>query len=693
MIQSGCSVAALCSCVLLFIGCTNNPYREDDTRESIRYSSIDEDPKSLDPSFAYDSLSLEIVSPIYETLLQYSYLKRPYQLEPALAEQMPERETYLYRGESPASEEEAALEEVERARPLGPETESRGERNLIQREAFRYRITIKKGLRFQDDACFEATGGKGREVKTDDFIYAFKRMADPTVTCPVRAILGEKIAGLNAFYFANKKRIQELKEEGKRPEADYGLPVAGLRRVDDTTMDVLLTEKYPQFLYWLAMPFTTPIPQEAVAYYDSSRFPGRPEFRDHPVGTGGYVLKDYQKGRRIQLERNPNFRLEQYPSEGDPGDSEAGLLEDAGRRLPLVDTWVFTTIKEAIPAWNLFRQGYLDTSGIPREFFDRVITREGGLSQQMQERGVRLYRSKQLTTYYFAFNLDDPVVGRNKKLRQAISSAIHTAEYIELYENGLGEVAQGPLPPGVFGYDPAYKNLYRQFDLEAARRLLAEAGYPGGIDSATGQPLQIRFDTAWNDSSGKQKIRWLVRQFESLNIKLEVIINDWNTQQQKADEGNFQFIGYGWLADYPDPENFLFLLHSDNRRPGVNLANYFNPEYDRLFDEMKGMSNEGDEGKQRSRIIHRMTRILEEDCPWVPNFHPESYSLVHCWCGPAKLHGPANNLLKYARVDPEVRARLRAEWNRPNYKTVWVAFGLLLALAFPAVWVVTRKTL
>ncbi|MBI2193106.1 MAG: ABC transporter substrate-binding protein [Planctomycetes bacterium] len=679
------------SLLLALAGCTNNPYREEDHLHRVRYSSIDEDPKSLDPSFAYDSLSLQMVAPIYDTLLQYAYLKRPYALEPALADRMPEREVYAYEGELSPPAQESDLEQ-EIGVPV-PEAEPPAERKTVRREAFRYRITIRQGLRFQDDPCFEATGGKGREVRSDDFLYAFKRIADPLVTCPVRAILGEKVAGLNGFYFANRKRIQGQRAAGLEPETDYSIPVTGLRRIDDSTFEVCLTEKYPQFLYWLAMPFTTPIPREAVEHYDPVRFPGREAFRDHPVGTGAYVLKagEYRKGQRMVLERNPNFREERYPAEGEPGDREIGLLADAGKLLPLVDTWVFTTVKESIPHWNLFRQGYLDTSGIPREFFDRVITPEGGLSRSMEEKGVRLYRAKELTTYYFAFNMDDPVVGKNVKLRQAVSSAIHTAEYIELFLNGLGEVAQSPLPPGLFGYDPDYRNRYRRFDLDSARRLLSEAGYPGGLDPVRGQPLEIRYDTAQNDPSGKQSVRWLVRQLEALGIRLVVILNDWNTQQQKADEGNFQLIGYGWLADYPDPENFLFLLHSENRRPGVNYANYANPEYDRLFDEMKGMSNQGEEGEKRRQIIARMVRILEEDCPWVPNFHPESYSLVHSWCGGVKLHGPANNLLKYARVDPERRAKLRGEWNRPNYPAVWWSLGILAAGFLPAWWVAFRR--
>lgn len=661
-------------------GCSNNPYRENDPTRSVLYETITEDPKSLDPSFAYDLLSLSIIGPVYETLLQYHFLKRPYQLVPSLAEKMPER----------IGEEDAEFTEGIEGLGLDNEGEDRGE-NRGRPSRYGYRITIRKDLRFQDDPCFEATGGKGRRVKSDDFIHALKRLADPTVTSPVRSVLGEKIVGLGKFFDRNRQIIQEQRKEGAPLRADFSLPVRGLRKIDDHTFEVYLTEPYPQFLYWLAMPFTTPIPPEAVEYHDSTQFPEREDFKDHPVGTGAYLVKEYRKGHRIVLARNPNFHEERYPDEGEPGDREAGHLEDTGKRLPFVEEQVLTVVKESIPRWNLFRQGYLDGSGVPKEAFDRVITPEGNLSQAMRERGVRMSRAKGLATYYCAFNMDDPLVGSNRKLRQAISCAIDTAEYLDLFQNGLGVVAQSPLPPGIFGHDPEYRNPFRTYGLDRAKELLAEAGYEGGRDPKTGGPLTIRYDTSGRDPAARQATRWMVKQFERLHIRLAVTENDWNTHQQKADDGNFQIIRFGWIADYPDPENFLFLLHSGNRRPGVNYANYDNQEYDERFDRMKSMSNLGEEGEQRIEIIRRMIKILEWDCPWVPNYHPEGYSLSHQWCGNMKEHGPGQNLLKYRKVDPAIRAKLREEWNRPDYRVIAGLLGLLFLGALPALWLVRKR--
>ena len=636
---------------MCILGCDNKPYKESSATSNTQYGTIGEDPKSMDPSFAYDSLSLSILGSIYDTLLQYSYLKRPYQVEPSLAAKMPEPIL--------------AKEGEDLPGPYG------------------FRITLKKGLRFQDDPCFEATRGEGRPVNTNDFIFSLKRLADPAVNSPVRSIFTEKIAGLAEFNKENQKLFKKLKEEGKEPAADYSMEVSGIRKINDLVFEVYLTEAYPQFLYWLAMPFTTPIPREAVAYYDSEKFPGRVDFKDHPVGTGAYFLKEYRKGQRMVLAHNQNFREDFYPSDGEPGDKEAGLLDDAGKRMPFVDEFVISLVKESIPRWYMFRQGYLDGSGIPNESFDRVITAEGTLSENMASKGIRLFKAKRLVTYYYAFNMDDPLVGKNKKLRQAMGCAINTAEYIDLYLNKLATVAQSPLPPGIFGYDSGYRNRFRFYDLDKARGLLEEAGYEDGIDPETGEPLVITFDTSDTSASGRQVTRWLTSQIEEVGIRLKVVVNDWNTHQQKADVGNFQFIRYGWLADYPDPENFLFLLASENKRPGVNYANFFNDEYDALFNKMKGMVSHGEEGTKRKAIIRDMLKILEEECPWVPSHHSETFSLVHDWNMNVKLHGPGHNLRKYKRIDATARAAKRKEWNKPKYEWVALTLCVLFALTLP----------
>src|SRR6185295_18522285 len=181
----------------------------------------------------------------------------------------------------------------------------------------------------------------------------------------------------------------------------------------------------------------------------------------YPVGTGAFMLAENDPNARMVLQANPNFRGDPYPSEGEPGDREAGLLEDAGKRAPFVERIVFSREKESIPLWNKFLQGYYDSAGIGSDNFDQAvrINVEGDatLTPEMERRGIRLRTSVAPTSFYLAFNFNDAVVGgkgneRARKLRQALSIAIDWEEYISIFANGRGIAGMGPLPPGIFGF-------------------------------------------------------------------------------------------------------------------------------------------------------------------------------------------------------------------------------------------------
>ena len=137
------------------------------------------------------------------------------------------------------------------------------------------------------------------------------------------------------------------------------------------------------------------------------------------------------------------------------------MLDDCGKPLPFLDQAIFTREKEAIPYWNKFLQGYFDASGISSDSFDQAVrVNVGGdvaLTDEMQQKGIRLLTSVKSSTFYMGFNMLDPVIGglspRSTKLRQAISIAIDQEEYISIFQNGRGIAAQSPSPPGIFGYE------------------------------------------------------------------------------------------------------------------------------------------------------------------------------------------------------------------------------------------------
>jgi ABC-type transport system substrate-binding protein len=310
----------------------------------------------------------------------------------------------------------------------------------------------------------------------------------------------------------------------------------------------------------------------------------------------------------------------------------------------------------------------------------------------MVEKGIHLSTAIETSVFYTGFNMLDPVVGgtseRARKLRQAIGIAIDEEEYISIFLNGRGLPAQGPLPPGIFGHREGRAGINpemydwvdgrpRRKSIAVAKRLLAEAGYPDGRDAETGAPLVINLDTTSGGVGSKSRIDWLNKQFRKIDVQLVVRSTDYNRFQEKLLKGAQQLFFYGWNADYPDPENFFFLLYGPQSRvksQGENAANYDNPEFNRLFERMRTMES----GPERQAIIDSMLTILRHDSPWVWGFHPQDYILRHNWLTNRKPTKVGNNTLKYQRIDPVLREKSREQWNRP---VIWPLLVLLTMTA------------
>ena len=463
----------------------------------------------------------------------------------------------------------------------------------------------------------------------------------------------------------------------------------------------MLNQPYPQLRYLMAMHFTTPMAHEAVEKYGDENLDARAKdiakLSVHSVGCGAFQVTEYVKKSRIVLQANPNYRGEFYPSEGARGDREEGMLADAGKRLPLARTIQFNIVRESITSFNAFQQGYQDIAGVTQQNFQQVMTQPGRLSPEMAERGFGLHRDKAVDVYYFCFNMDDPTFGgaseKNRKLRQAISLAIDDHEIIDLLHQGLGVPAQFMVSPGLTAYDPEYRNPYRQFDrsLTRAKQLLSEAGYAGGIDPHSGKRLTIIWDNLNTTPLGKQETGLITRQLEKLGLNVDSRSHLFPEFEDRLNKGQFQFMNFGWVADYPDPENFVFLLYGPNsaeKANGPNYANYSNPEYDRLFDQMRVM----DDGPAREAIVRKMRAIVEEDCVWIPSLHSETFALTQPWLKNYKPHPVALDGVKYWRADGAMRARLQTLWNRPNYWPILAVAALLLFAIVPAVGVVSART-
>jgi ABC-type transport system substrate-binding protein len=432
-----------------------------------------------------------------------------------------------------------------------------------------------------------------------------------------------------------------------------------------------------------------------------------------PVGTGPYMLVEYEKDRRHVMKRNPHYRGEPYPCEGMPGDKEAGLLADCGKPTPFIDTLVSTVEREMVPRQAKFRQGYYDIDVFERTdtglYYLVDMQDSEDVRREYTAKGFRLERGSDVNSWFLGFNLLDPTIGdgdagqlsaeqrlKNRKLRQALSIAIDWEEYSRIFPEDAGETAMGPVPPGIFGSREGTEaglnpvtHVWKDGGAQRrpiadAKKLLAEAGYPNGREAQTGRPLVLNYDYYQAPTpANKPKLDWMVRQFAKLGVQLEVRATDNNQFQDKVRKGKYQIFWLGWLADYPDPENFLFLLYGPTgktKHDGENTANYASAEYDRLFTQMKTLAN----GPERQALIDQMVAVAQQDAPWAMGYFPYVSAAHQRW---VKNYKPAILIRdhgRYLRLDVADRRAAQAEWNRPVWWPLFAIGAGVLALVLLA---------
>jgi ABC-type transport system substrate-binding protein len=586
---------------LFSAGCGDSRPSQECAGEVVSYSQTSRI-RGLDPGISGEVSSSLAISRLYEGLLQYDYLARPYKLIPALAEALPE----------------------------------------ISADGLTSTFKIRKGIFFHDDPCFP--GGKGRELEAADFIYSIKRVADVKNASSGFWAFNKRIKGINAFHDASK---------GSDP-TDYDMEVEGLQAPDQYTLQITLTEPYPQFLYILAMHYAFAVPREAVEFY------GR-DFVNHPVGTGPYELVEWRRNSRIEFARSPKWaetgRVETYPAGGTPEQIEAGLLKDAGRPVPFVDRVVQYVIDDSTTGWMMFLSGQLGVSGISRDNWDAVITANKRLNDSLASRGITLVTSPTLDIFYLGFNWDDPVVGgsdnpeqdlRNRKLRQALSCAYDFEQMNQFMNNRLYPIG-GPIPQPLAGSldEPSPYS----FNLAKARQLLVEAGYPEGIDPATGRRLELTMELGGAEANTRQMMELMADMYRKIGIVLKASYNTWPSFIEKMNRRQAQLFQLGWVADYPDAEKFLQLFYSKNESPGPNHANYRNEPFDRMYEKIRIMQD----SPERTELYKQMAEIVIEDCPWIFLYQPMDFGLTHSWVENYVSHAFPYGMGKYRRINPAVR--------------------------------------
>lgn len=701
----------------------NSPYAAGAETKNVLYTAFTQrSPKYLDPARSYSTDETPYTYNIYEPLYGYHYLKRPYELIPRTALQVAEPVYVDQQGNK-----------------LGADAAAKDIAESI------YDIPLRKGIQYQPHPVFarEIDGRYSywplapeqlkdkfvmsdfaqqgsRELTAHDYVYAIRRLASPRVASPIFSTLAQHVVGMKEYGVRLREIDMELRKDvavGSRdlPWLDLrSAGFSGVEALDEYTLRIRVKGLYPQFKYWLAMTFLAPVPWEADRFYSQ---PGMAQrnltLNNWPVGTGPYMLTESIQNRRHVLARNPNFRGEPYPCEGEPTDGAKGLLADCGKMTPFIDRIVFNIEKESIPLQGKFMQGYYDVPQVDRG--DTGVAMLVAASDSTEKaalyakHGIQLPTTVEAQMQYFGFNWRDPIVGRgdtpeqqvrNRKLRQALSIAFNWEEYVAIFQNDQAQVAYGPVPPGILGYQSGPSGINpvvydvvdgkpRRKSLDQARRLLAEAGYPNGRHVTTGEPLVLYFDSASGAGGSSPTLDWMRRQFAQIGVQLDIRSTDYNRFQEKMARGVAQMYMWGWVADYPDAENFLFLLYGPNvkaEKGGENASNYVNPEYDALFEKMRDLPD----GPEKEKVIAQMTKIVQEDAPWMFGLFPKSGGAFQQWVGNAKPTQMVRNTLQYMKIDSDLRSKKIAEWNPPIWWPLLLLVGLVGLLVWPA-WRVLRQ--
>ena len=701
-------------------GCNNSPQPDGAAATNTLFSAvIESSPRHLDPTASYWSNDTPYTYQIYEPLYGYHYLKRPFVLVPKTAQEVV-TPRYLDKDGKPLADDvpgEQVAESVYDIR-IKPGIKYQPHPAFAQDAQGTYRYHAMKpgdlGAR-RTPLDFEQTGT--RELVADDFVYALKRHATTRITTPIYGTFSEYVLGLKEYGELIKREDAALRKgldasSQDKPFLDFRRwPLAGATAPEKHLLRIRVKGKYPQWNYWLSMTFMAPVPWEADAFYAQPGLASVGLTLDTwPVGTGPYMMTEFIKDRRHVMKRNPNYRGEPYPCEGMPGDKEAGLLDDCGKSTPFIDTLVSTIEREAVPQRGKFRQGFYDIEVFerPDTGLDYLVAMQDSdeVNRDYLNKGFRLARYSDVTSWLIGFNMLDPTIGMgdtpqqmvsNRKLRQAISIAIDWEEFSKIFPKKGGETAMSPLPLGIFGsrhdtLEGMNPITHKVVDgkivrrpIADAQRLMIEAGYPNGRDVKTGRPLVINYDFyAPATPERKPEIDWVVRQFAKIDIQIEVRATDNNQFQDKIRKGKYQVFWLGWLADYPDAENFLFLLYGPNGKTkydGENTANYQTPEFDRLYAQMKLL----DDGPQKQVLIDKMVKLAQDDAPWSFGYFPFSSSAAQVW---VRNHKPAvliRDQGRYLRLDTAERVRRLKEWNQPVWWPMILAGLALAALVVIAV--------
>jgi oligopeptide transport system substrate-binding protein len=401
-----------------------------------------------------------------------------------------------------------------------------------------------------------------RRVTASDFKFSMERSLNPDTLSTVAEVYLDDIVGAKEF---------------ARGEAEE---VEGIRAIDENTLEITIERPSAVFLYKLTYPVSYVVDEREVG--DSNCFQGT-EWTLSPNGTGPFKLAEWNLGQSIVLEPNSSFYLDPKPS------------------LAKV-----TYIIAGGSSFTMYENDEVDVTGIGADDIERVRDPNEPLNAEFVE-------GDSLDVFYIGFNAEEPPFD-DPDVRRALAMAVDKDLLANTILAELVTPADGVLPPGIPGYNPDLEGL--PYDPQAARDLLDEAGGPGLLDDVT-------LLTPGRGASPSDVLEAIVALWEeNLGVSISIEQSDFGLFLTDIDEGNFQMFSLGWIADYPDPQNFLEIkLHSNSAN---NETGYSNPDVDALLDEA---STETDTD-ERLQLYQEAEQIVVDDAPWIPLYHGKSSALI-----------------------------------------------------------------
>lgn len=523
-------------------------------KESVLNLALDNKIKSFDPAVAFNDDSLLVIGQSIETLFQYHYLKRPYEVIPLLAEQMPQ----------------------------------------VSKDGLKYTINIKKGINYHYGQNKELLG---REVQAEDFIWQIKRLAFSEVKSTGQWLFAGKLKGFDEFH----KNVKSMKDF-------YTYPMEGLRAINQHTLEITLTKRDPNLLYFLSMPFTAPIPLEMLKKYNN-------DLSGVIIGTGPYEFTGINADT-YQFKKFTKAHEEYYPSHGDRYANTEDLLASSKQKLPFIEKLNFRVISEDEQKWEALKNKEIDLLDVPQRYLIDLSNSNSTEYKDLEQKDIKVKYFSRQATRWLGFNMTDPVVGKNLALRSAIAHAINYDEYVQKITKNTNLRATSIINPSIPGYNPRHKFPF-DHDLDKAKSFLKKAGYEPG-------ELTLTYSTRGSQKAQLAEAEFIKENLAKIGINLNINILEFSEFLKLGRSGKLQFWTDNWIYDYPDAENIMQLLITKNH-PGINKSGYSNPKVDQLYEELSKAKTRD----ARFELMYEIERLVEQEIPWILLIYESTYIAHH----------------------------------------------------------------